>query len=373
MAYALKEQDDIAAENVASNGNGESKRTLRSVISIIPKSCYENPTWKGIIYFTFDAMLYGICFAALILTDNPLLLIPLWILSGLCVSALFILGHDAAHGALFKNKKLAEHLGRLSMLPTLHAYSAWVMGHNRVHHSFTIKQEKDFVWHPLTHEEYKELSKFGKLLHRIQWSAIGAGIYYTMEVWWKKMFHFTPPKKLEKEISHDKRIVMYFFASSFLAFIFAGQLTEASLLYMSWAWVKTIIIPWICFQYIIGATVHIHHIQPDIAWHSHGVWSKFKGQVEGTTNFRLPKVLNVFFHNIFIHIPHHVDPRIPFYNLPEAAEAIKRYYELAVRDQPFHFKTYLRATSICKLYDFERKVWLNYRGETVAVPTPAYA
>jgi len=345
------------------NAIEEAPKDLRGVISIIPESCYENPAWKGLTYIAVDVLLYGVCIWALTVTDSPLLLIPLWIVTGLSLSGLFILGHDAAHGALFASRRMCEAFGKVLMLPALHAYSAWELGHNRVHHSFTIRQEKDFVWHPLSLDEYKELSWFGKLKHRVEWSAFGAGIYYLVEIWWKKMFVFTPPKQLAKNISADKRSVIYFVLFTLVLCLVLGRVVEQSALYMSWVWFKILVVPWLIFNYVIGATVHIHHIQPDIPWHADGVWNKFKGQVEGTTNFRLPKILNVFFHNIFIHIPHHVDARIPFYNLPQAAESIKEHYQLFVRDQKFKWRTYFRATRACKLYDFERDVWLNYRGK----------
>ena len=306
-------------------------KTLKHTISIIPKCCYKNPAWKGIAYTVRDASLYFAIAALLMLTDNILLLIPLWVLCSLSVSALFILGHDASHGALFRNKRIGDALGKLLMLPSLHAYSAWGLGHNRVHHSWTVKEEKDFVWHPLSYEEYKELSRFGKLMHRIYWSPVGAGIYYLIEIWWKKMITYAPPRKLAKEIQSDKRIVLYFSLFTIVLMACIANAFSWSMAYALWCWTKIIAVPWLMFNYIIGATVHIHHIQPDLAWHNDAVWDKFKGQVEGTTNFRIPAWLNVFFHNIFIHIPHHVDPRIPFYNLPKAAEAIRRHYPFSVR------------------------------------------
>ena len=337
--------------------------SLKDVISIIPAKCYENPAWKAFVYILGDSILYCLAMYALAITDNPLLLVPLWALAGLSVSALFILGHDASHGALFKSKGLRDYLGRLLMLPTFHAYSAWGLGHNRVHHSFTIKHEKDFVWHPLTVDEYRGLSWFGKLKHRLEWSAFGPGIYYLFEIWWKKMIYYRPPTKMLKSINEDRRAVLYFALFTIFLALVIGKAMDVSVIYSVWVWVKMLIIPWMVFNYIIGATVHIHHIQPDIPWHSHDRWNKFKGQVQGTTNFRVPLFLNIFFHNIFIHIPHHVDPRIPFYNLPLAAEAIKEHFKLSVRDNPMRLSTYWQATRLCKLYDFEREIWLNYRGE----------
>ena len=346
--------------------DSKGQHTLKEVIAIIPDSCYENPVRKAMPYVVGDFFLYSLAIFGLLATDNPLLLVPLWIFAAMSISALFILAHDASHGALFQSRKLCRTLGRILMLPSLHSYSAWDMGHNRIHHSFTIKQDRDFVWHPLTQEEYRALSPLQKLAHRFEWSIGGAGIYYLVEVWWKKMIVLQPPEKLAGPIKEDNRFVFYFFLFTVLLALTLGHITGASIVYSLWAWFKMLIVPWLIFNHIIGATVYIHHIHPEISWHSHSLWSKFKGQVEGTTNIRLPAVLNIFFHNIFIHIPHHVDPRIPFYNLPAAAAAIKQNYQSLVHDQPLKLRDYLRATKRCKLYDFENEAWFNYRGEPAA-------
>ena len=71
---------------------------------------------------------------------------------------------------------------------------------------------------------------------------------------------------------------------------------------------------------MIGSVVHVHHIQPDIRWYPRREWTKFRGQMEGTTILRAPRGFDLFFHSIFVHIPHHVDMRIPFYGLEPAAD-----------------------------------------------------
>ena len=83
--------------------------------------------------------------------------------------------------------------------------------------------------------------------------------------------------------------------------------------------------------------------------------------MEGTTILRVMPGLNFFFHWIMIHIPHHVDVRIPMYNLEEAAEAIKEAFPDVVHDEKLRFRDFIRNTRACKLYDFEAGRWLTYR------------
>src|SRR5262249_60066922 len=124
---------------------------------------------------------------------------------GLAIGALFVLGHDAAHGALFRSRRLAYWTAQLALLPSLHAYEVWVLGHNRVHHGHTGRAGIDFVWHPLTPLEYSRLGRLGRLLHRVEWSAWGLGLYYLRVMWWQRMMRIEPPPRLRRAFRRDRR------------------------------------------------------------------------------------------------------------------------------------------------------------------------
>ena len=168
---------------------------LKPVLDVIPDHCYERSTGRGLLLFGRDVVIFGLAVWGLLSTNHPLLLVPLWLLAGVSVAGLFVIGHDAAHDALFDSKRLNALVARLSMLPSLHAVEVWVFGHNRVHHGHTLKQGLDFVWHPLTVQQYGELGRLAKLRHRLEWGPFGAGAYYLREVWWNKMVRFTPPAR----------------------------------------------------------------------------------------------------------------------------------------------------------------------------------
>jgi omega-6 fatty acid desaturase (delta-12 desaturase) len=55
-----------------------------------------------------------------------------------------------------------------------------------------------------------------------------------------------------------------------------------------------------------------------------------------------------------------VDARIPFHQLPAAAAAIAERYPDTVRSARLNMRSYLRATKVCKLYDFQQGCWLPY-------------
>lgn len=329
--------------------------TLKPVIDAIPESCYKRSTSRAIGLVLRDLFFYAVALTGLALTNNPLLLIPLWLLAGLSVAGLFVLGHDAAHGAFVDSGRLNTVLARVTMLPSLHATEPWVFGHNRVHHGHTLRQGMDFVWHPLTASEFQALSKPKQWRHRLEWSWIGAGAYYFREVWLNKMVIFTPPPRWAKQMRRDQAIVAVFAAA-----VLAGSIAVAGIGGGVWLWVKLVVVPFLLFCQTIGWVVYVHHIAPEIRWWPRREWNRYRGQVEGTTVLWGPPGWELFFHWIMVHLPHHVDMRIPCYHLPEAARAIAEAFPGEVEERKISVSDYLRSTKNCKVHDFETGVWSTY-------------
>jgi omega-6 fatty acid desaturase (delta-12 desaturase) len=279
----------------------------------------------------------------------------------LTVSALFIVGHDAAHGALFKSKRMNSWIGHIAMLPSFHVYEGWVLGHNRVHHAFTVRQGYDFVWHPVTPEQYASMNLARRFAHRVEWSWFGTGFYYMHQVWLTKMIVGKPPERWRKAVRRDRWMIVAFVVAMTALFSFIAVAQGHSVAGVIWLDVRTVLLPFFFFSFVVGAAVHVHHVAPDIKWWKKSEWTKFKAQMEGTTVLRLPKGLNFFFHWIMVHVPHHVDMRVPMYHLEEAADAIEEAFPGTVIDKPFRFRDYLGNTHQCKLYDFDDGRWLTYR------------
>ena len=333
--------------------------TLASVRKNLPATVYAAPLWKGLYFCGRDLCLFALASTLILQTDQAYLLIPLWALQVLSMLGLFQLGHDIAHGALFRNKKLSWWLGQLCFLPVLHPYSQWVYGHNRIHHGNTSKLKADLAWHPRTADRYQRMSALDKLLHRIYWSAGGGGIYYLVKMWLQGLILFPAPGWKARR---DILIVILFAICSSAVTIYIGgnQAGAYSLSSGLWIFAKLQLIPFVLCNYAIGIIVYIHHINPNIRWKKGDDWTPFYGQMKATTVYRLPSWVNFFAHNIMIHVPHHVDTRIPFYNLPAALQAIeKEYGECPVKSRSF-WRDYYRTTRTCKLIDTETSEWLNY-------------
>src|SRR6478609_4557246 len=153
-----------------SDSDGEERTgSLKPVLDVIPDAAYDNPTWKGLAYFARDLAMYAVLVVVLIEVSNPIAGLALQIPMAFVVGALFVVGHDVAHGALFKSKRLNSIVGHVAMLPSWHVYEGWVLGHNRIHHAFTVRQGYDFVWHPYTADEYRAMRPWQRAGHRIEW------------------------------------------------------------------------------------------------------------------------------------------------------------------------------------------------------------
>lgn len=332
----------------------ETPTGLRTVIEAIPDHCYQRSAVRGAGLVARDLSVYLLAAAGLAVTNNPLILVPLWLMAGLAVSGLFVLGHDAAHNALFDSAGANAIVARVTMLPSLHATEIWVFGHNRVHHGHTLRQDMDFVWHPLTAEQYSALPRWQRVRHRVEWGPFGSGLYYLRQIWWNKMVRFTPPPRWRRAMGRDKAIVAAYALGTL------GLAVATSGVAGVWVWAKLVIVPFLLFTHVIGWVVYVHHIHPDIRWWPRRSWNRFRGQVEGTTILWSRPPVEFFFHWIMVHIPHHVDMRIPCYRLPDAARAIATAFPDEVDERRLSLREYLAATKACKVHDFERGVWSGY-------------
>ena len=71
---------------------------------------------------------------------------------------------------------------------------------------------------------------------------------------------------------------------------------------------------------LLAATVgvwlfYVQHQYEDVYWARRPDWDPMKAALEGSSYYKLPRVLQWFTANIGLHHIHHVQPRVPFYGL----------------------------------------------------------
>ena len=326
------------------------------VRAVVPKSCYKRSYRKAFLWLGFDLLFFIVGMALIFSSPYAGVKLLGGVLSGVATAMLFVWAHDAAHGALFKSSKIAEFLGTIAMLPSLNIYRMWAYGHNRVHHGFTSFSPIDWIWRPFTPQEYKALSRVGRVLYRIERSFFTCAFHYLRRVWWAEMLGFNPgkDKKQRQYYRNGKHFVaIYALIASAIAYFFAGGLIGV---------LSAVILPFIVFNYFIAMIVYLHHTHPDLPFFDQkNEWSQVVGALYCSTIIRCSKLARIMLHHIMTHVPHHLDVRIPFYHLPEAYEALKKEYGVYFHEYDFKWAYVLNIFKQCKLYDFENRVWMTFK------------
>lgn len=299
------------------------------------------------LYFGFVAAVYAVG--------------PVWqklllgVGAGIAVAMLFLWAHDAAHGSLFEHDGVSAIFGTAAMLPSLNVYPLWQYGHNRVHHGFTSLSPLDWIWRPLSPSEYRRRNSWQRFIYRRERSFSGCALHYLLRVWWPGMVRFSLDSYGRKKAGgRGSKLLTLVFAlgASYPAFRYGGGV---------WGSVAAVVVPFIVFNYAIAFVTFLHHTHPEIPFFvDRGEWSAVIGQVFCSTVVRCSRPAEMLMHNILIHVPHHVDTRIPFYRLQRAFEELDPTVRAFVHEYRFRWSTARKIFQECQLFDFTEKVWYRF-------------
>jgi omega-6 fatty acid desaturase (delta-12 desaturase) len=329
---------------------------LNTVRKAISEACYRRSWVRTFGSYVWDLALYLAAMVGVFASHALWAKLLFGILAGCAVAFMFVWAHDAAHGALFKSEHVAELFGTIFMLPSLNVYRLWCHGHNRVHHGFTSFTPIDWIWRPMTPQEYAASSRGRRFIYRLERSPYACALHYLLRVWWPGMVRFRPdPKSRDRAmVTLDKWMTLAFaIALSVVAYWFAGGIFGV---------LAAVVLPFIVFNYFIALFVYLHHTHPDVPYFDHRPeWSNTIGQVYCSIVVRCSRPSEALIHNIMIHVPHHVEPRIPFYRLKRAYADLQREYGEFIHEYRFRWSTVRMIFSRCKLYDFDKQVWYSFR------------
>jgi len=321
---------------------------------------------KPVLLIFLDAILFSLGVIATVYFQNILIKFLFAIFTGFVIGRIFILGHDACHQSLTPYRNLNKILGRIAFLPSLTPYSLWEVGHNIIHHGQTNLKGFDFVWAPLSLDEYKNLSKSGRVLERIYRSGYGPALYYFLEMWRKKMFF--PSRKVmmarRPEFMWDNSLVTVFAVLWNSLLIWLALVTDQSIILTI---TMGFVVPFVFWNAMIGFVVYCHHTHPSVAWYSEkSEWLKAQPFVSTTVHLVFPFKWGALMHHIMEHTVHHVDMSVPLYSLKAAQDKLEEMLPGRVIVQKFSWAWYFETAKICKLYDTDRKCWLDFDGNKTA-------
>ena len=341
---------------------------VRDVRASIGDAAREKSTLKGVLFYVVSVVPYALGVIGFLVLDGWWLKALSAALFTVALPMMFIVGHDACHQSLTPRRWLNKLIGRLSMVPTWHAYSVWDHVHNGLHHAWTNVRYKDYTWMPMSKAEYDALSPLGRFMHRRYRTWWGPAFYYIIELWGK--IGMTGAKAQSPRMSAlfwvDRLSVVAFtiaFVASVLLLTDRTGLGANTVLVSAGLLAVGVVIPFVVWSWVMGMIILVHHTHPTVPWYGDVAdWSYYAGQVRATVHIELPRPIELVLHNIMEHTAHHADPRVPLYNLEQAQKNLEAAYAGNIVVVPFTLGGLFKTLRTCRLFDYEEHRWLDWDG-----------
>jgi omega-6 fatty acid desaturase (delta-12 desaturase) len=234
---------------------------------------------------------------------------------------LFIIQHDCGHHSFFRSRRANDLVGRFFGLLTLTPYDLWQRSHSRHHASSGDLSHRGHgdVW-ILTVDEYRSRSCLGRLQYRLYRNPlfmflIGPSLLFIL----CQRFTYSIPRAWCRERKSVHLTNLGILAVVGIAWCTIGLPTFF-----------LIHLPVVILGAAIGSWLfYVQHQYERAYWQPHDNWDFFCSAFEGSSYYRLPRVLQWFTGNIGFHHIHHLESRIPNYNLatcysvvPELRQAV---------------------------------------------------
>jgi omega-6 fatty acid desaturase (delta-12 desaturase) len=237
-----------------------------------------------------------------------------WITLALAIPAsgfairIFIIFHDCGHKSFFKSPKWNEWVGFFTGLFSLTGYHKWHRSHNK-HHATVGNLDKRGTGDILTMtvNEYKAASKGKKLFYRLYRNPIimlGIGapyIFILQNRWYAKT---AQPREKWDVWKTNIALAIIITGISLLIGFKSFLLIQFPIIYIS-----SIAGTWLFY---------VQHQYEDVVWYRKDEWDFETVALNGSSFYKLPRVLQWFTGNIGFHHVHHLGSKIPNYKLEKA-------------------------------------------------------
>lgn len=218
---------------------------------------------------------------------------------------LFIIFHDCGHGSFFKSQRANQVVGMIFGILSFTPYYKWHNQHLR-HHATVGNLDKrgtGDVW-TMTIEEYEGSSKWNRLKYRIYRNPLimfGIGSIYV----------FLIQNRLTNKNMTKKEKANIWFTNASLAVIFIVMSLAVGFV--------TFVIIQLAILYVAAISglwlFYLQHQYEDVSWFRNKEWNFRTVALNGSSYVKFPKLLQWFSGNIGFHHIHHMNARIPNYNL----------------------------------------------------------
>lgn len=218
---------------------------------------------------------------------------------------IFILFHDCCHGAFFPSRSANRLLGYIAGIMAFTPFEDWQRTHV-IHHSASGDLDRRGVgdiW-TLTVDEYLCASRFKRFIYRFFRNPLFLFIIMPLVLF--LVLQRFPSQGAKKRERHS----VIFTNITLMAIITIMSLTLGFQNYL------LIQLPIIVMAASIGMWLfYVQHQYEGVCWMRHESWDLTRAGLEGSSYYKLPKVLQWIVGNIGLHHIHHVKANIPNYNL----------------------------------------------------------
>jgi len=326
----LAMNDDL---NLSADQNEAGPSAWKKIVARYQKPSVGRGVWQIVNtlvpYFTLWFLMYLCMFV------SYWLVVPLAILAGAFLVRIFIIFHDCGHGSFFKSRVANDICGFVTGILTVTPYYHWRWEH-AIHHSSSGDLDRrgtGDIW-TLTVQEYLEASRWKKFSYRLARNPVVLFVLAPLALF---LFINRVPKlkaPLRERISVYLTNVIVFGIACGLAWVFG--------------WKAYLIIQLTVLMVAGSAGVWLFYVQHQfegVYWERSEEWDYATAALQGSSFYKLPKVLQWFSGNIGFHHIHHLSPRIPNYHLEKCHEA-----------EPL-FQTVKPITLLGSLKSFTFRLW----------------
>ena len=279
-------------------------------------------------------LLAYVAVVALIYVSLP---VSIWLSLALVLPAaglvvrLFVIQHDCGHGAYFRSQRANEIAGRLCSIVTMTPFANW-RRHHAVHHAAWNNLDQrheglDIYVKCLTLSEYQAMSPRDRWLYRLGQHPFVTQFLIPPFVF---LLVYRTPFDTPKSWSRERRSVL-------VTNLTQVALFAALVACFGWQMVASVHLPIIILASIAGIWMFaVQHRFEGVKWLPQEEWSSTRAALQGTSYFKLPRVLQWFTGNIGFHHVHHLLPRVPNYKLEACHDTLieqgTKFHTLTLRD-----------------------------------------
>ncbi|HYF35542.1 MAG TPA: fatty acid desaturase [Prosthecobacter sp.] len=274
------------------------------------------------------------------------LTIPIAMLTGLLLVRIFIIFHDCGHGSFFKSKLANDITGFIAGLLTITPYYHWRWEHS-LHHATSSDLDRrgtGDVW-TLTVEEYLQSSRWRRFAYRLARNPFVLFVLAPTGLFLVRQ-RFPSPKATPRE----RHSVWW------MNFAILGMVLILGSIY---GFGRYAILQLAVTMTAGAAGVWLFYVQhqfEDAYWERKENWDYTTAALQGSSFYKLPRVLQWLSGNIGFHHIHHLSPRIANYNLERCHKSSPVFQDI----KPLTLRTSLKSLRF-RLWDEQSGGLVGFR------------